>query len=56
MGLFEKYQFPLMYTSPELNAAIDKLVAAARRNSKILGLFLLCVSATSGEPRCSCLN
>ena len=40
MGLFEKYQFPLMYTSPELFAAIDKMVAAARRNNKILGLFL----------------
>src|SRR5437870_143385 len=40
MGLYEKYEFPHMYTSPELHAATDKLVAAARRNNVILGLFL----------------
>lgn len=40
MGLYEKYEFPHMYTSPELGAATDKLVAAARKNSVILGLFL----------------
>src|SRR5213594_3993150 len=40
MGLYEKYEFPHMYTSPELNDATDKLVAAARRNNVILGLFL----------------
>src|SRR4249920_1892652 len=40
MGLFEKYKFPDMYTSPELMAATDKLKAAARRNNVILGLFL----------------
>ncbi|MFN7922683.1 MAG: aldolase/citrate lyase family protein [Bryobacteraceae bacterium] len=40
MGLFEKYEFPHMYTSPELGAATDKLIAAARRNNIILGLFL----------------
>lgn len=40
MGLYEKYQFPDMYTSPELNAATEKLKAAARRNNVILGLFL----------------
>jgi 4-hydroxy-2-oxoheptanedioate aldolase len=40
MGLYEKYEFPHMYTSPELQAATDKLVAAARRNNVILGLFL----------------
>ena len=40
MGLFEKYEFPLMYTSPELKAATDKLVANARKNNVILGLFL----------------
>jgi 4-hydroxy-2-oxoheptanedioate aldolase len=40
MGLFEKYEFPHMYTSPELAAATDKLVAAARKNNVILGLFL----------------
>ena len=40
MGLFEKYEFPHMYTSPELQAATDKLIAAARKNNVILGLFL----------------
>jgi 4-hydroxy-2-oxoheptanedioate aldolase len=40
MGLFEKYEFPHMYTSPELGAATEKLVAEARKNNVILGLFL----------------
>src|SRR5271157_3456173 len=40
MGLYEKYEFPHMYTSPELGAATDKLVAEARKNNIILGLFL----------------
>ena len=40
MGLYEKYEFPHMYTSPELGAATDKLRAAAQRNNVILGLFL----------------
>ena len=40
MGLYEKYEFPNMYTSPELGAATDKLVAEARKNNVILGLFL----------------
>src|SRR5262245_9903891 len=40
MGLYEKYEFPLMYTSPELGEATNKLVAAARRNNVILGVFL----------------
>jgi 4-hydroxy-2-oxoheptanedioate aldolase len=40
MGLYEKYKFPEMYTSPELNAATEKLKAAAKRNNVILGLFL----------------
>jgi 4-hydroxy-2-oxoheptanedioate aldolase len=40
MGLYEKYEFPHMYTSPELGAATDKLVAAARKNKVTLGLFL----------------
>lgn len=40
MGLYEKYKFPDMYTSPELNAATEKLKAAARKNNLILGLFL----------------
>jgi 4-hydroxy-2-oxoheptanedioate aldolase len=40
MGLYEKYEFPHMYTSPELGAATEKLVAEARKNKVILGLFL----------------
>jgi 4-hydroxy-2-oxoheptanedioate aldolase len=40
MGLFEKYTFPDMYTSPELQDATTKLVNAARKNNVILGLFL----------------
>src|SRR5436853_1253950 len=40
MGLYEKYVFPEMYTSPELGAATEKLKTAARRNNVILGLFL----------------
>ena len=40
MGLYEKYTFPHMYTSPELQQATDSLVAAARKNNVILGLFL----------------
>jgi 4-hydroxy-2-oxoheptanedioate aldolase len=40
MGLFEKYKFPDMYTSPELDAATKKLIENARKNDVILGLFL----------------
>lgn len=40
MGLFETYVFPEMYTSPELADATNKLVAAARANKVILGVFL----------------
>jgi 4-hydroxy-2-oxoheptanedioate aldolase len=40
MGLYEKYEFPHMYTSPELAEATDKLRAAAKKNNVILGLFL----------------
>jgi 4-hydroxy-2-oxoheptanedioate aldolase len=40
MGLYEKYKFPDMYTSPELNDATQKLVSAARKNNLILGIFL----------------
>jgi len=40
MGLFETYVFPEMYTSKELFAATDKLIAAAKKNNIILGLFL----------------
>lgn len=40
MGLFEIYEFPKMYFSPELQAATDKMIAACKKNNKILGLFL----------------
>jgi 4-hydroxy-2-oxoheptanedioate aldolase len=41
MGLFEReYVFPQMYTSKELNEATTKLIDAAKKNNKILGLFL----------------
>ena len=40
MGLYEKYKFPDMYTSPELGDATNKLIAAARKNNIILGVFL----------------
>ena len=40
MGLYEKYQFPDMYFSDELQDATEKLRAAAKRNGVILGLFL----------------
>src|SRR5499433_79985 len=40
MGLYNKYEFPHMYTSPELGAATQKLIDNARKNNVILGLFL----------------
>ena len=40
MGLYEKYEFPHMYTSPELGGATDCLVQNAKKNNVILGLFL----------------
>jgi len=40
MGLYEKYEFPHMYTSPELGAATQKLVDEAGKNKIILGVFL----------------
>jgi 4-hydroxy-2-oxoheptanedioate aldolase len=40
MGLYNKYEFPHMYTSPELGAATQKLVDQARKNNVILGIFL----------------
>ncbi len=40
MGLFETYVFPEMYTSPELLAATNTLIAEAKKNKVILGLFL----------------
>jgi 4-hydroxy-2-oxoheptanedioate aldolase len=40
MGLYEKYEFPHMYTSPELGQATQDLVDAATKNGVTLGLFL----------------
>ena len=40
MGLYEKYEFPHMYTSPELQEATDTLIREARKNGVNLGLFL----------------
>jgi len=40
MGLYNKYEFPLMYTSPELDAATNKLIEQAGKNGVILGIFL----------------
>jgi 4-hydroxy-2-oxoheptanedioate aldolase len=40
MGLYEKYEFPHMYTSPELGSATDCLVENARKNNVNLGVFL----------------
>jgi 4-hydroxy-2-oxoheptanedioate aldolase len=40
MGLFETYEFPHMYTSPELGAATQSLADHARKNGVNLGVFL----------------
>jgi 4-hydroxy-2-oxoheptanedioate aldolase len=40
MGLYEKYEFPHMYTSPELQAATQTLIDAAKKHNLILGIFL----------------
>ena len=40
LGLYNKYEFPLMYTSPELDTATKKLVEYANQNKVILGIFL----------------
>lgn len=40
MGLYEKYEFPHMYTSPELGEATNALIENAKKNNVILGLFL----------------
>jgi len=52
MGLYEKYKFPDMYFSPELQEATDKLRAAAKRNNVILGIFLFGTSR-AGEDHLS---
>lgn len=40
MGLYEKYTFPDMYTCPEMEEAVEKLLAACKKHNKIAGLFL----------------
>lgn len=40
MGLYNKYQFPNMYTSTELKDATSKMMAAVKKNKRIAGLFL----------------
>lgn len=41
MGLYDgRYEFPKMYFSKELNEATEALIAAAKKNNVILGLFL----------------
>jgi 4-hydroxy-2-oxoheptanedioate aldolase len=40
MGLYEKYEFPHMYTSTELNEATQILVKEAKKNQVVLGVFL----------------
>src|SRR5947199_9253398 len=39
MGLYNKYEVPHMYPSPELDAATKKLVEHARTNDGVLGLL-----------------
>jgi len=40
MGLYDKYVFPEMYFSKELNEATDKMLAAIKKNNKVAGIFL----------------
>jgi 4-hydroxy-2-oxoheptanedioate aldolase len=40
MGLFEKYEFPKMYFSEELESATNKLIETAKKYNKTLGIFL----------------
>lgn len=40
MGLFEKYKFPDMYTSKELNDATQKLINSCKKHDKTPGVFL----------------
>ncbi len=40
MGLYVKYEFPHMYTSPELLTATNTLISEAGKNKVILGIFL----------------
>lgn len=40
MGLFEKYEFPHMYSSKEMKEAEKHLVEIAKKYNKISGIFL----------------
>jgi len=40
MGLFDKYVFPQMYFSPELEQATNKMLAACKKNGVVPGVFL----------------
>ncbi len=40
MGLYEKYEFPKMYFSEELESATNKLIETAKKYNKTLGIFL----------------
>jgi len=40
MGLFEKYEFPKMYFSDELNKATQDILNAVEKNKKTAGVFL----------------
>jgi len=47
MGLYEKYVFPEMYTSPELNEATQKMLTSCAKHKVIPGLFLFGTSRVS---------
>ena len=40
MGLWEKYKFPEMYVAPEMEGALQRMKEEAKKNDKILGVFL----------------
>lgn len=40
MGLYEKYEFPHMYTSPELNEATKTLIETCKKYGRTPGVFL----------------
>ncbi len=51
MGLYEKYEFPHMYTSPELGEATQTLVNEAKKNGVILGTLLVWYFKRRRVPR-----
>ena len=53
MGLFGgQYEFPKMYTSPELKAATDKLISCAKAKDILLGMFQVCAPTCNMRSRC----